>query len=147
MKHPVLKNETGVVLVIGLLMLLVLTVIGISSISSSVFEAKISGNERFGSAAFYAAEGGVEVGISRIPDTTAYSGTVGSDASYRSGGLTDSSSQPSKELGIIHKPGFDAGWEFKRFQINATGESSGAREEIEVQVSMGPYNAGTSYNN
>ena len=95
-ENPVLKNEKGVALVIGLLMLLVLTFIGISSISSSVFEAKISGNERFGSAAFYAAEGGVDVGISRIPETTAYSGTVGSDASYRSGRLTDSSPQPQK---------------------------------------------------
>ena len=147
MKHPVLKNERGVVLVIGLLMLLILTVIGISSISSSVFETRISGNERFGSAAFYAAEGGVMVGISRIPDTTAYSGTIGTEASYRSGGLADSSPQPSKELGIMHKPGFDTGWEFKRFQIKATGESSGAKKEIEVQVSMGPFNAGTSYNN
>lgn len=147
MEPPVLKNEKGVALVIGLLMLLILTVIGISSISSSVFETRISGNERFGSAAFYAAEGGVMVGISRIPDTTAYSGTVGSDASYRSGGLANSSPQPSKELGIMHKPGFDTGWEFKRFQIKATGESSGARKGIEVQVGMGPYNAGTSYNN
>ncbi len=147
MKHPVLKNEEGVVLVIALLMLLILTVIGISSISSSFFETKISGNERLGSVALYAAEGGVNVGISRVPDTTAYSGTVGSDASYRSGGLTDSSPQPSKDLGIMHKSGFDTAWEFKRFQVKATGEFFGAKKEIEVQVGMGPYNAGTSYNN
>jgi len=38
-------------------------------------------------------------------------------------------------------------WEFRRFQINATGQSFGAAKEIEVQVSMGPYPAGTQYNN
>jgi Tfp pilus assembly protein PilX len=147
MESSVLKNEKGVALVIALIMLIILTFIGISSISSSVFETRISGNERVGSSAFYAAEGGVYVGISRIPDITAYSGTIGSDESYRSGRLTDSSPQPQKNLGVVLKPGFDTSWEFKRFQINATGESFGAKKEIEVQVSQGPYSAGTSYNN
>jgi Tfp pilus assembly protein PilX len=147
MESSVLKNEKGVALVIALIMLIILTFIGISSISSSVFESRISGNERVGSSAFYAAEGGVYVGISLIPDITAYSGTIGSDESYRSGRLTDSSPQPQKNLGVMLKPGFDTSWEFKRFQINATGESLGAKKEIEVQVSQGPYSAGTSYNN
>jgi type II secretory pathway component PulK len=140
-------DQKGVALVVALIMLLVLTFLGISSISSSVFEAKISGNERWGSTAFYAAAGGVDVGISRIPDITAYSGTIGSDESYRSGSLTDSSPQLQKSLGVMLRPGFETTWEFKRFQINATGESFGTKKEIEVQVSMGPYNAGTSYNN
>ena len=147
MESSALKNEKGVALVIALIMLIILTFIGISSISSSVFETKISGNERVGSSAFYAAEGGVYVGISRIPDITAYSGTIGSDESYRSGRLTDSSPQPQKNLGVMLKPGFDTTWEFKRFQVNATGESFGAKKEIEVQVSLGPFATGTSYNN
>ena len=147
METSALKNEKGVVLVIALIMLIVLTFLGIGSINSSVFEAKISGNERFGSAAFYAASGGAEVGISRLPDITAYSGTIGGDESYRSGSLTDSSPQPSKNLGLMYKPGYEGSWEFKRFQINAMGQSFGARKEIEIQVSLGPYPSGTSYNN
>lgn len=147
MERSVLRNEKGVVLVIALIMLVVLTFLGVASINSSVFEARISGNDRVGSAAFYATEAGVQVGVSLIPDITAYSGTIGSDESYRSGRLTDTSPQPSKALGQMLKPGFETTWEFKRFQINATGESFGAKKEIEVQVSWGPYNAGTSYNN
>lgn len=147
MKNSLLKNQKGVAFVVALLMLLLLTFLGMSSISSTVFEAKISGNERFGSAAFYATSAGVEVGISRLPDITAYSGKVGSDESYRSGNFSDSSPQPQKSLGVMLRPGFETTWEFKRFQINATGESFGAKKEIEVQVSLGPYNAGTSYNN
>jgi Tfp pilus assembly protein PilX len=142
-----LGDQKGVALVVALIMLLVLTFLGIASISSSVFESKISGNERWGSNAFYAASGGVDVGISRVPDITAYSGTIGSDESYRSGRLTDTTPQPQKSLGVLLRPGFETTWEFRRYQINATGESFGARKEIEVQVSMGPYNAGTSYNN
>jgi Tfp pilus assembly protein PilX len=144
MERSVLKNEKGVVLVIALIMLVVLTFLGVASINSSVFETRISGNDRVGSAAFYATEGGVKVGISRLPNITAYSGTIGS---YRSGRLTDTSPQPSKTLGLMLKSGFETTWEFKRFQINATGESFGAKKEIEVQVCLGPYNAGTSYNN
>ena len=147
MEHGVLKNEKGVALVLALIMMVILTIVGIISVSSSIFETKIAGNERLGSAAFYAAEGGVKVGISRLPDIAPYSGAVGSDGSYRSGKSTDSSPQPSKHMGIVHRSGFETAWEFKRFQITATGESFGARKEIEVQVSMGPYNAGTSYNN
>lgn len=143
-----LRNEKGVALVIALIMLIVLTFIGIASISSSIFEAKIAGNERWGSAALYAASAGIADGISRLPDISVYGPLgVGSDETYRSGRLTDSSPQPQKSLGVLLKPGFETTWEFKRFQINATGESFGARKEIEVQVSMGPYNAGTSYNN
>ncbi len=147
MASSVLKSERGVALVIALIMLVILTLIGINSINSSVFETRISGNERVGSAAFYAAEGGVRVGVSRIPDTTPFSGTVGDDVTYRSGRLTDTSPQPSKDLGLLFKPGYESTWQFKRFQINATGEYLGARKEIEVQVSLGPYPSGTSYNN
>jgi len=141
------NNQRGVALVIALIMLIVLTLIGLSSIGTSIFETKISGNERFSSSAFYAAEGGLEDGINRIPDLTAYSGNIGPDVTYRSGRITDSSAQPSKNLGLALKPGYDPTWEFRRFQVCATGESFGARKEIEVQILLGPYPAGTSYNN
>ena len=148
MRTDPLKNEKGVALVIALIMLIILTFIGISAISSSVFEAKISGNERWGSAAFYAASAGVEVGISRLPDISVYGPIpVGSDETCRSGNLTSTSPQPQKNLGLSFKPGFDPTFQFKRYQVNAVGESFGARKEIEVQVLLGPYAGGTSYNN
>lgn len=148
MKRPsILKDDKGVVIVVALLLLLILTLIGINAIHSSVFEVKLSGNERVRNIAFYAAEGGIGVGLDQLPTLSAYSGTIGSDGTYRSGTLNDSSPQPLKDLGLINKPGFEGTWEFKRFQINATGESSGARKEIEVQVVFGPYPSGTSYNN
>jgi Tfp pilus assembly protein PilX len=147
MRNNILNNEKGVALVIALIMLIVLTLIGLSSIGTSIFETKISGYERFATNAFYAAEGGLEIGISRIPDLTAYSGNIGPDETYRSGRTTDSAPQPSINLGLILKPGYETTWEFKRYQVFATGESFGARKEVEAQVLLGPYPAGTSYNN
>jgi Tfp pilus assembly protein PilX len=140
-------DQKGVVLVIALIMLLVLTLFGVSSISSTFYETKISGNDRFGAAAFYAAKGGVNRGISQLPSVTAYSGNIGSDETYRSGKMTPGTPQPLVYLGAMGRPGYDVNWEFRRYQVNATGQSFGATKEIEVQVSLGPYNAGTQYNN
>jgi len=142
-----LGDQKGMALAIALVILLVLTLIGISSINTTIFESKISGNERWGGVAFYAATGGLEVGINKIPDLTAYSDNIGSDANFRSGKITDASPQPSKNLGLALKPGYETTFEFKRFQVSATGFSFGAQKEIEAQILLGPYSAGTSYNN
>ena len=143
-----LGNEKGVVLIIALLLLLVLTVIGISSISTTSFENIISGNERLSSAAFYASEAGIQVGLNQIPDTTAIEKKEiypGSDTSYRGGGLNGGGGV--KFMGWAQNVGNDTGWSFKRFQVNATGESLGALKEIEIQARYGPFPSGTGYNN
>lgn len=142
-----LRDQKGVALVVALIMLLVLTFLGMSSITSTIFESKISGNERWGSAAFYAASAGIDVGISQLPNVSAYGPLgAGSDETYRSGRMIPSSPQDLKILGTMVRPGYESTWEFRRFQVNATGEAFGAVKEIEVQVSLGPFPAGTQYN-
>jgi len=59
-KQVLLRDQHGVVLVVALVMLLVLTLIGISGITTSVFENTVAGNERLYNLAFYAADGGLE---------------------------------------------------------------------------------------
>lgn len=56
----VLSNEKGVSLVVALMILLVLTLIGISAISTTTFETNIAGNERLYNRAFYTADAGVD---------------------------------------------------------------------------------------
>ena len=145
MRGMKVRDQRGVALVIALVLLLVLTLVGISSMSSTFFETKISGDERFGNAAFYASRGGVEVGIRRLPNVAAYSDTSGPDQAYRSGKMTDTTQQPSADLGPMVRPGYETTWEFRRFQVNAVGQSFGATRETEVQVSYGPSPAGTQY--
>jgi hypothetical protein len=143
------ENDKGMALVIALVILLVLTLIGINAITTTTYEASISGNERVGTDAFYASEAGVQMGLLRLPNTNAISRTkLGEDSHYWSGSPTDRDSpKPLQPLGLYPKSGFDSNWQFERFRINATGESFGAMKETEVQVNYGPFPAGTSYNN
>jgi Tfp pilus assembly protein PilX len=149
MERNILKEEKGVALVIALLMLLVLTLIGISSISTTNFETSISGNERVRTDAFYAAEAGIQVAINQVPDSTnpIPKTIIKEDSYYWSGGAKDEGNPKSlTSLGLHPKAGFDSSWAFKRFQLNTAGKFSGATKELEVQVSYGPFRPGTEYN-
>ena len=59
----ILKDQRGVALVIALLMIVVLTLIGLASTQTSIYDIKLSGNKRGSTSAFYAAESGVQVVI------------------------------------------------------------------------------------
>ena len=148
MERISLGNENGVALIIALIMLLILTLIGVSSISTTTFETNISGNERVGTVAFYASEGGIQIGLNQLPDTKPIPvTTIGTDSSCWSGSPQNKNDpQNLKSFGLYPKPGFDVSWSFKRFRINATGESFRATKEVEVQVSYGPFSSGSTYN-
>ena len=55
-----LNNQSGTVLVIALIMMVVLTLIGLASITSSTFENSLAGNKRGATDAFFTADGGIE---------------------------------------------------------------------------------------
>ena len=56
----ILRNESGVALVVALLMIVILSLIGLASSSTSTFEIKLSGNKRGATDAFYTAEAGAQ---------------------------------------------------------------------------------------
>ena len=62
----ILHDQTGTALVIGLLMMLMLTLIGLGSLLASTFETTLSGNKRGATDAFYAAESGIEIAMANI---------------------------------------------------------------------------------
>ena len=150
MKRNGFRSEKGVALILALIMLLILTFIGISAISTTTFETNISGNERVGTVAFYASEAVFQFGLNQLPDTKPIpsSTKIGEDSYGWSGTAKDKGSPKDLvNFGLHSKAGFDSSWAFRRYQINATGESFLATKEIEVQVSYGPISAGTQYNN
>jgi type II secretory pathway pseudopilin PulG len=160
MKGFIFKDRKGAALVIALIILLVLTLIGISAISTTTYETSISGNERVATNAFYAAEAGVQVGFNKLIDpvnklidlSPIPVTSLGADSSYWSGGPTDKGNPKKLQyLGEFRDssdvyelrgsptsydgtPGF-----FSRYQVNATGGSFGATKEVEIQVKCGPY--------
>ena len=150
MKHCVRTGQNGMVLVLALILLLVVTLIGISAISTTTFETGISGNERVGTDAFYASEAVIQIGLDQLPDTRAIPRrNIGESSHGWTGGPGNKGApRDMKSLGFYAQPGYDVStWGFNRYQINGTGESFGAMKEIEVQVSYGPVPSGTQYNN
>jgi Tfp pilus assembly protein PilX len=144
MKKNILETQKGVALIVALILLLVLTLIGISAISTSTFETSLSGNERVAIDAFYVAEAGVQVGIDQIPNTTAIArrqlGQGSSESYYWSGSPADKPS--GSDFKVLNdpnsppQPGFSIeSFTFNiRYQVNATGESFGAVKQVEVQL-------------
>ena len=57
-----LNNSDGSVMVVTLLLLVVLTIIGVSSITTSNIEVQVATNDKVHKMAFYAADGGCELG-------------------------------------------------------------------------------------
>src|SRR5512139_1802058 len=101
-------SERGIVLIVALMLLLVLTIIGINSISTSNFESIISGNERLANIAFYSAEAGIQVGLNQVPDTTPISKReIGPDTRY---------STTFASVGEAHSFGDDSQWTYRRYQ-------------------------------
>jgi hypothetical protein len=61
-----LKDQSGVALVLALVMIVILTLIGLASTYTSNFELKLSGNKRGTTDAFYAADSGVQVIVANV---------------------------------------------------------------------------------
>ena len=68
LKAKPLKEEKGIALVLGMLLLLIVTLIGINALNNSTYDLLISGNERASVQAFYVAEAGINEFIGRFRD-------------------------------------------------------------------------------
>jgi hypothetical protein len=84
-----MDGQKGLALVIALVMLLILTLIGLSAINMTSFESNISGNQRVYNLAFYTADGGIENFRGRVSggefiyssvNTGSYQVTIGGNA-------------------------------------------------------------------
>ena len=62
----ILHDQSGTVLVIALLIMIVLTLIGLAAFSTGTLELMLSGNKRGSTDAFYAADAGIQVVTANI---------------------------------------------------------------------------------
>ena len=60
------KKQSGAILVVGLVLLLVLTVLGISTMSTASLELNMAGNDQFYENAFQLAESGIDVTVANL---------------------------------------------------------------------------------
>jgi len=70
MRYRLAKNEKGVALIVGTLLLLVATAIGVIALTTSTTNVMISGNQRLSEVNFAAADSGVSVSIAQSPKET-----------------------------------------------------------------------------
>lgn len=63
MNEPTLRSQRGAALVVGLLMLLALTLIGVTNMGMNSMELRMASNSQNKAHAFQAAESGLETGI------------------------------------------------------------------------------------
>ncbi len=59
------KRQRGAALIVGLVLLMVLTVLGISGMNTATLELTMAGNAQFGQDAFQAAETGIDLVLAR----------------------------------------------------------------------------------
>ena len=136
-------RQRGASLVIGLVLLLVLSVLAVSTMSSASFGLEMVGNAQYAENAFQMAETGVDVAITQGPFTTAPGGNppipltavvdVDGDAvgTYQAGvAFTESTAPPSGGFSIGSGNGT---FQACHFQINSTGLSSRAAQSVHQQ--------------
>jgi Tfp pilus assembly protein PilX len=73
-RNMIFRDESGVALVIAILMITILTLIGVASTFTSTFEIRLSGNKRGSTDAFYTADGGVQTVLPVIDNFNTSSG-------------------------------------------------------------------------
>jgi hypothetical protein len=124
------KDQSGFALVLALIMIVILTLIGLASTYTSIFEMKLSGNKRGTTDAFYAADSGIQVVVANVENFSLPGKYV--DNKYNP--FTDPKNpNPTKAKVLIQfdttqegsprGSGFSAiSFEFKHFVIDSKGE-------------------------
>ena len=144
-KGILLKNEDGTVLVVALIMMVMLTVIGISASTTSTIEIRIAGNEKFHKMAFYAADGGTEAGAELLEQSIEDRGwsdgsTVGS-ANILNGDFWANLAEPASD--DVQIPNLGSGQVNLRFDHVTDLSSSGAIQLIAGYEGKGKGAAGS----
>ncbi len=105
-----LNNEEGSVLILALIMLVLLTLLGISATTTSMIETRIAGNERVYKRNFYAAEAAVMQGAQNMEQTDLQNprptwlgllGAVNEPADIRLTSFWDTSLDPLPQAAVI----------------------------------------------
>ncbi|MBN1932203.1 MAG: pilus assembly PilX N-terminal domain-containing protein [Desulfobacterales bacterium] len=147
----VLKNEKGSTIVISLMILVLLTVIGISATHTSTVETLISTNDLFNKITFYAAESGWQISVnwldSQYPLSTIDGGLdmTGGAIGFTNAkfGVPDTFQLASNNgfsakvsfAGANNVPGYST--EFKRYRYEVESTGRGPRDsEATIEVTL-----------
>jgi type II secretory pathway component PulK len=138
MQHSAIRGlQTGVVLTIALLLLLVLTLLTVASLHGAGIELALAGNEKYRQQAAAAAEVGIETALAGLPAATLSGSPVNAelvvDASQeRRPDRAQISTRYFGDISLV--PGFSAGRFIGRsFEIRSIGTSIRAARAERIQ--------------
>jgi Tfp pilus assembly protein PilX len=142
------------VLIIGLLLMVLLSLLGVTLLTVAATEHSVAFNALWSEGALSAAEAGVHRGLNQISANAQTSmlaianTAIANTYNYRSGHKTDTTPQPLQFVGSRVEEGYSiavgtgynpSGYTFHTYQINATGSGPrNARREVEVRAEYGP---------
>jgi len=139
-QNTLLKDQRGVVLVVALVMLLVLTLIGISGLATTSSENNISGNQRLYNQAFYAADAGIEAFRADAPTNFAFLSNPATSGNYFGGPVTVGGNTYDvtwTSLGLVQY----GGTAYMTYQVTSVGTApnflSPGRVTVEAIVDIG----------
>ena len=148
------RDEAGSVLLLSLMALVILSLLGAGLLTMSGTETFVTFRSVYREGSFYAAEGGIHVGLDQISANTATSTqaipvtNIGNWYAYRSGRRNDPGPQPLQFVGTRPGTGYSiavgtgynpAGYIFYNYQMNVTGTGPrNALREVEALAAYGP---------
>jgi type IV pilus assembly protein PilX len=125
-RYKKINREQGAVLIVGLIMLLLLTIIGLASIRGSDLQERMAGNMRDRNLAFQAAE----AGLRRGEDTAMNRNGLTKPASINTSGYWDDLNKP-----FTASPGRPTAWDDDGWTANSKKVANGTLEGLADQPS------------
>ncbi|HEX6929920.1 MAG TPA: PilX N-terminal domain-containing pilus assembly protein [Gammaproteobacteria bacterium] len=134
-----MKNNKGAALIIGLILLLVLTILGVASMKAARFQVLMSGNEQFYVKAMNAAESAIEVQIAQGSFLTSYI-VASNTVTANTPGVSGSSTIQFLDTGAAPDGGFSDEVLTYRFLVEGTGAApAGANPRAQAKLRQGIY--------
>jgi len=135
-RKKLLNDEEGSVLIVALIMLVLLTLIGVSATTTSEIETKISGNDRVQKRNLYAAEGAALHGAQdlegvpdpkTVPPVYLHALNTVVDGNLRSDAFWDSTAPVNSQVSVHSITGVVSAASDTRFMVTSEGLAGGVK--------------------
>jgi len=130
------SRQQGATLVIGLVLLLVISVLAISTMNSATFGLTMAGNMQYGESAFQLAETGIEVAMSNGPFCAGPAcppNTIAQTNVVTDGKRLGSYQAVTTYQACTIKEGYSTSFKAYHFRVAAAGEAARGAEQLNQQ--------------
>ena len=146
------KSQRGAALLMTAMVLVLVSMLTVTAINHTQQESTGGARSRSGTRAFYGADAGVELALSRLsqtpPNLNAFDVDLTGGTNIQSRTRTETAPQPLDQVGLGETPegyslnqGSGAGYTNRVYRINVTSSSGGSTIEVEAKLVRGDTDA------